>query len=186
VDVSLILALLTGVAIAAACGLRAFLPLLLLGGAARLGWIQLQPAVDWMQSDHALWALGIATGLEIAGDKIPVVDHALDVVGTVLRPAAAWFGTFAVLHAWPTPWSQLAALALGGVTLLVHGAKAKTRLGSTALTAGHANPLLSVLEDVTSAVTMVIAFLAPVLALVLVVAVLIVLARRAQRTAPAA
>jgi uncharacterized protein DUF4126 len=185
-DPSLALALLTGIAIAAACGLRAFLPLLLLGVAARLGWMRLQPGVDWLQSDHALWALGVAAVLEIAADKIPIVDHALDLVATVVRPAAAWFGSFAVLQAWPAPWAQLAALALGGLTLVVHGFKAKLRLGSTATTLGHANPLLSLIEDLASAAMFIVAVLAPVVAVVLVVALIAWLASRRRNPAPAA
>jgi hypothetical protein len=29
---------------------------------------------------------GVATAVELVGDKIPAVDHALDVIGTPLRP----------------------------------------------------------------------------------------------------
>src|SRR5689334_1935298 len=143
----ILLALVSGIAIAAACGLRAFLPLLLLGLAARFGLIHLRPGAEWMAGDTALWALGIAAVLEVVSDKVPVVDHALDAIGTLLRPAAAWLGSFAVLAGWGSPWAQIAALVLGAGALAVHGLKAKTRLGSTVATAGHANPLLSVLED---------------------------------------
>ena len=76
-----------------------------------------------------------------------MVDHALDVVATVLRPAAAWLGAFAVLGQWPSPWSQLAALVLAGFTLGLHALKSTLRIGSTATTLGHANPLLSGAED---------------------------------------
>ena len=31
---------------------------------------------------------GLATLIEIVGDKIPAVDHALDALSTLLRPAA--------------------------------------------------------------------------------------------------
>jgi len=183
-DPSLVLALLSGVAIAAACGLRAFLPLFVLGLAARADWLTLQPAVAWLGSDHALWALGTATVIEIAGDKIPVVDHALDVIGTALRPIAAWLGAYAVLGAWPTPWAQIAALGLGTSALLVHGLKAKLRLGSTALTLGHANPLVSFAEDLLALVSLAIALLLPIAALVLI-AVLVMLVLR-RRRAPVA
>ena len=152
----LLLALVSGIAIAAACGLRAFLPLLALGLAARFGLFHLRPGAEWMAGDPALWALGIATVLEIASDKVPVVDHVLDVVGTLLRPVAAWLGAFAVLQGWSSPWAQIAALVLGAGALAVHGVKAKTRLGSTLATAGHANPLLSVLED-SGAIVLVVA-----------------------------
>jgi hypothetical protein len=146
-DLSWLLALAAGVGIAAACGLRAFLPLLFLGIAARFDLIHLRPGAAWIATDPALLALGIATALEIAADKIPVLDHALDAVATVLRPAAAWLGAFAVLGDWPAPWSQIAALVLAGFTLGFHALKSAVRIGSTATTLGHANPVLSGAED---------------------------------------
>ena len=146
-DWSWLLAIAAGVGIAAACGLRAFLPLLLLGIAARADWIHLRAGSEWLATDLALAALGIAAVLEIAADKIPVVDHALDAVATVLRPVAAWLGAFAVLGNLPAPWGQISALVLAGFTLGVHALKSTLRVGSTAGTLGHANPLLSVAED---------------------------------------
>jgi len=150
VDLSWLLALGAGVAIAAACGLRAFLPLLFIGLATRAGVIHLRPSAGWLATDLALLALGIAAVLEIAGDKIPVVDHALDAVATLLRPAAAALGAFALLGHWPSPWAQITALVLAGLSFGVHAAKAKLRLGSTVTTMGLGNPLLSAVEDVLS------------------------------------
>jgi hypothetical protein len=147
VDLSWLLALGAGVGIAAACGLRAFLPLLFLGVAGRVGLIQLRSGAEWLTTDLALIALGVATVVEIAADKIPVVDHALDAVATVLRPAAAWLAAYAVLGNWPTPWGQIVALLLASLTLGMHAVKSTFRIGSTATTLGHANPLLSGLED---------------------------------------
>jgi hypothetical protein len=169
------------VGIAAACGLRAFLPLLALGLAARFGWIELKPAAAWLQGDHALYALGLAAALEVAADKIPVLDHVLDGVGTILRPAAAALAAYATLEGWPTPWAQLAALGLGAFALLVHGIKAKLRLGSTAATLGLANPWLSALEDALAIVAIVVALLAPLLALLVLVGLFGVLLKRRTR-----
>ena len=182
---TLLLALVSGIAIAAACGLRAFLPLLALGLAARFGLIHLRPGAEWMAGDAALWALGLAAALEVVADKVPVVDHALDAVGTVIRPAAAWLGAFAVLEGWGSPWAQIAALVLGAGALAVHGVKAKTRLGSTATTAGHANPLLSVLEDSGALLLILAAILAPLLALALVLLLIWIVRRWRRRRAAA-
>ena len=179
---SLLLALASGIAVAAACGLRAFLPLLLLGLAARVGLITLRSSAGWLASDLALLALAVATAVEVAADKIPVVDHALDAIGTVLRPAAAWLGAYAVLQAWPSPWAQIAALALGTTALAVHGAKAKLRLGSTIATLGHANPLVSFIEDGLALVTMAIGILVPALAIAIPVLLLIAFRRRPRAT----
>ena len=162
------LALLTGVGIAAACGLRAFLPLLAVGIGARVGVLHLRGGSEWLANDTALWALGAATVLEILGDKVPVVDHALDALGTLLRPAAAVVGTYAVLHGWGEPWAPLFSLVFGAGALAVHGIKAKARVGSSAVTLGHANPFLSALEDVTSFGLLAAAILAPLAALAIV------------------
>jgi hypothetical protein len=162
---TLILALFTGVGIAAACGLRAFLPLFVVGILSRAHVLQLHPGAEWLAGNSALVALGVATLLEILADKIPVVDHALDLVATGLRPLAAVLGAYAVLVQWPTPWAQLLALALGGGALLLHAARAKLRLGSTLLTAGHANPLLSLADDAGALVMIALALFAPALVL---------------------
>jgi len=174
----LLLALASGIAVAAACGLRAFLPLLLLGLAARAGLIALRANAAWLASDLALLALAVATVVEVAADKIPVVDHALDAIGTVLRPAAAWLGAYAVLQAWPSPWAQMAALALGTTALAVHGAKAKLRLGSSIVTLGTANPFVSFIEDGLALVTMAIAILVPALAIAIPILLVIAFRRR--------
>ncbi len=186
-DTTLVLALLSGIAIAAATGLRAFLPLLAIGLAGRFGLLPLRPEAHWLVSDPALWALGVATVLELAGDKIPVVDHALDAVGTVLRPAAAWLGGFAVLSGWGAPWAQIAALVFGAGALAVHAAKANTRVGSTAFTLGLGNPLLSFAEDGAVLTLLVLAVLVPLLAVLLVVLVTwLILRRLARRPATSA
>jgi len=181
VDTSLLLAVASGIAVAAACGLRAFLPLLLLGLAARLGLVELRHGATWLAGDLALVALAVATAVEVAGDKLPVVDHALDAVGTVVRPAAAWLGAYAVLQSWPTPWAQIAALVLGMAALGIHGLKSSLRLGSTATTHGLANPALSVLEDLAAAATLAVAVLAPVLAIAIPVLILFAFRRRRHR-----
>lgn len=182
-DLTLLLALLTGVGIAAACGLRAFLPLLVLGTAARLGWVDLADGMEWLASTPALTALAAATVVELAGDKLPAVDHVLDVLGTVLRPAAACVGVYAALVEWPAPWGQLLAVLLGGGALVVHGLKAKLRLTTSAATLGQGNPWLSAAEDVTAAVLLAAALAVPVLILVALVSVIWAMARRRRRAA---
>jgi len=168
-DIRLLLALASGIVIAATCGLRAFLPLLALGVAARIHLLPLTSSLRWLEGDLALIALAVATVAELAADKVPILDHALDMVGTVVRPAAAAFGSFVVLQGWPAPWGALIALMLGGLALGVQGVKAKARVGSTVLSLGHANPLLSAFEDLLALTGVVLALVVPVLALTLLV-----------------
>jgi hypothetical protein len=158
--------------LAAAAGLRAWLPLLVAGGAARLGVAVLGPSFAWLASWPALSLLGVATVIEIAGDKIPVVDHVLDAVGTFIRPLT---GTVAAAAALVHVDDPLIALVLGLVVgapaaLAPHVAKSTLRGVSTGTTAGLANPFLSLLEDALSLFIAVLAFLVPLLAVLFVVA----------------
>jgi uncharacterized membrane protein len=140
--------LLLGLSLASAAGLRAFLPLLLLSLMARFGHLPLNEHFAWVGSNAALAVLSIATVVELLSDKVPVVDHALDAVQTVVRPLA---GALAVAssqsHMDPTMAAVL-ALLLGAPTAGgIHFAKGSARLMSTAGTAGLANPFISIGED---------------------------------------
>ncbi len=158
-------ALALAVALAASAGLRAWLPLLLAGSLARLGVLDLGPSFQFLASNKALLVFGLATAVEVVGDKIPVVDHALDLIGTPLRPAAGALLAASVLGTVADP---LTAIVLGTTVgapsaLVPHAAKSALRAASTAATGGIANPLLSLLEDAISIVMFVAAVLVPVL-----------------------
>ncbi|MGD8895421.1 MAG: DUF4126 domain-containing protein [Acidobacteriota bacterium] len=179
-------ALALAIALAASAGLRAWLPLLLAGAFARLGLLDLGPTFGFLASNKALVLFGAATVIELAGDKVPAVDHALDVIGTPLRPAAGALLAASVLGTVSDP---LTAIALGtavGVpsALVPHAAKSALRTVSTALTGGLANPVLSFLEDAVSLVTFVLAILMPVLVVVLL-ALTFYIALRLLRRRPA-
>ncbi len=163
-----VLAAMAGTAIAAACGLRAFLPLLALAGGARLGLVKLDPSTAWMAGDAAILALTTATVIELLADKVPALDHALDAVSTFIRPAAAalaaWAG-FAGVH---PLLGFTAATVLGAGAVGVHAAKSKLRLGSSALTLGTANPVISFIEDAITLTVSLVAILAPLAAMAMV------------------
>lgn len=159
-------AILLGLGLAASSGLRAFLPLLLLSVAAHWNFfhIELVPAFAWLGSPLALSALGVATAIEIAGDKIPIVDHFLDTIGTAIRPLAATLAAAAVMNTSDPTTAALLGLVLGApLALGVHGAKAGTRGISSATTLGVANPVISVVEDIASLAIGLLSLLAPLL-----------------------
>lgn len=161
-----ILPALLGLGLAAATGLKTFLPLLMLSVAVRfdLFGIGLNETVAWLDSDAALAALAVATIVELVADKIPIVDHVLGVVGTVARPIAGALAAYAVFDTVDPAVAAIAALILAAPTALaVHAAQSGVRLASTATTAGFGNPVLSAMEDVLAFVTVVVAFLAPLL-----------------------
>ena len=158
-----------GIALAATAGMRAFLPLLVLGIAARLGRFEISEGYRWLASDMALITFSVAVVAETLADKIPVVDHALDTVQTIVKPAvgtmvaAAMFVQLSPFHA------TLLGLAVGGtVATGVHLAKAKVRILSSLTTGTILNPILSFVEDVVSTVIALMAILAPFLALLFI------------------
>jgi hypothetical protein len=177
-----------GIGLAACAGLRAWLPLLLAGALARGGFIELGPAFRFITSNRALVLFAVATVVEIVGDKFPAVDHALDSISTVLRPAAGALLAASVMWQISDPLTAMAlGVAVGAPSALVpHAAKSLLRAGSTALTGGLANPVLSLVEDVAAVVLFILAVVVPVLlaAALLLVAFLVV--RRLARRPPSA
>ena len=159
-------ALLLGVGLAAASGLRAFLPLLLLAVAAHFKVVPLEvsPAFAWLGSPLALAALSVASVVEIAGDKIPLVDHFLDATGTAMRPLAATLAAAAVMQTNDPTTAALLGLVVGApLALGVHGVKAGARGVSSATTGGAANPVISLAEDGAALFAALLSLLAPFL-----------------------
>ena len=90
-------------------------------------------------------------------------------VGAVIAPIS---GT--ILFTGETDASTIVSLIAGGSTAeAVHAARSALRPLSTVTTAGIANPVLSLLEDVGSALLTLFAFVVPVLAVLGVAAVLV-------------
>ena len=81
-----LLSLGVGIGLAAAAGLRVFVPLLVLGAAAHAGWIPLTPGFAWLASPSSLAMLSVATIVEIAAYYVPWVDNLLDVIAGRTRP----------------------------------------------------------------------------------------------------
>ncbi len=178
-------ALALAIALAASAGLRAWLPLLLAGGLARLGVLDLGSSFAFLGSDKALMLFGVATIVELLGDKVPAVDHALDVIGTPLRPAAGALLAASVLGTVSDPLTALVlGTAVGAPAALVpHVAKSALRMVSTTLTGGLANPFLSLLEDAIAILTFVLAILVPVLVVLLLAVTLFIALRLVRRRA---
>lgn len=180
----LVLQIAAGIGLASCAGLRAFLPLFVVGTAARAGWLRLGEGFAWLDSTPALVILGTAVVAEILADKFPVVDHALDAAGVFVKPIAGAL----VIASTLTATSPLAATVLGlilGAPLAtgVHLIKAKTRLLSTATTLGFANPVQSLVEDAASIAGSILSLVVPiaVLGLVLALATVLLWPRRRDR-----
>ena len=183
-------ALAMAIALAATAGLRAWLPLLLAGVLARLGVLDLGPSYQFLASNKALVLFGVAAAIEIVGDKIPAVDHALDAIGTPLRPLAGALLAASVLGTVTDPLtSVILGTAVGAPSALVpHAAKAAVRAASTTVTGGLANPVLSLIEDALAVLAFVLAVLVPLVVVALFGLTLYLASRwlrRRRATAPA-
>ncbi|HUP37247.1 MAG TPA: DUF4126 domain-containing protein [Candidatus Limnocylindria bacterium] len=165
---------LAGLALSVAVGFRVFVPLLLTGAAARLGYLELTTDMAWLGSDAALVALATATVIEVSAYYVPWLDNLLDTLATpvaILAGVLAWAAVtpeIAPLLRW-----TLAVVAGGGAAALVQSGTALARLHSSAFTAGLGNPVVATGELAGSVSLSVLAVLAPVLAGVLVVLVLV-------------
>lgn len=179
-----VLPALLGLGLASATGLRTFLPLLMLAVAARfdLFGVRLIDQMDWLVSWPAIAALATATVAEFAGDKIPAVDHALNAVGYVTRPVAGAVAAGSVFWAVDPTAAAVAGIIVGApAALAFNAAQTGARVGSTATTGGLGNPVVSLIEDVLAVLTVLIAFLAPVIVPVLLIGLAIVVFRLARR-----
>lgn len=168
-----VLSALIGLGLAAACGFRVFVPLLVVSLAARAGQFDLSGGFSWIASTPALIAFGVATLLEIAGYYIPWVDNLLDAVTT---PTAVVAGVVLAAssmgEANPFLRWTLAILAGGGTAAVVQGLTATTRQISSFATGGLGNPLLATAEAGGSALLAVLAITLPILAFLIVVLIL--------------
>ncbi len=182
---SLLLQIATGVGLAAVTGLRAFLPAFVVGVLGRLDWIPLRGGFEWLESIPALVIFGTAFILEILADKIPGVDHFLDVTGTVVKPAVGALVMVASLTDLPPLYAAVIGLLLGGsVSGSVHFAKAGLRAISTGATGGTANPIVSAAEDGLSLSGSLLAVFFPVLFFLILIATALLLFYFLQRRKP--
>jgi hypothetical protein len=153
-----------------AAGLNAWIPLLATAILGRAGVIDLSAPYDGLESTPVIVLLAVAFAADFVGDKVPVVDHVLHAAGTVVHPVAGalvFAGSTSVASDLPPVVGLLAGALVSGS---LHAGRATVRPMSTASTAGAGNPLLSLGEDVSSAVLTALAVLVPILAVVLLIA----------------
>lgn len=163
-------------ALTTTAGIRALLPLAALSIAAHFGYVHAPPPFGWLGSTTVTVVLIAVAVVEIFADKIPIVDHALHVVQVAVKPAAAAILVAGTAH----PQSRdvlIGLMILGALNALgVHAVTSTVRVGSTATTAGIANPFISTGEDVTAAAATVLSFFAPFVAAALALLAVVVVA----------
>ncbi len=177
-----------GVALAAASGLRVFLPLLVLNIAALNGSLPVELGENWQWLGSPLGTVifGTATAAEIAAYYVPWLDNLLDTIAT---PSAALAGTVvtAALLGEVDPALKwvMAAIAGGGAAGTIQLFTVGARAASSGTTAGVGNPIVSTAEAGGSLLVCIVAMIVPlvvgVLALLAVAWLLGRLVRRGRR-----
>jgi hypothetical protein len=157
-----------GVGLSSVAGIRAYLPLALVGLFARLGLFTLSAPFDLLDDWLVVGALLVLALLESGLDKLPALDLVLDIVQTPLRIVAG-----AVLFA----VALRAGLDVAGIPELAAGAaiaglvavlKVVLRPSAGVSAAGVSTAFLSFFEDVVAGVGGVVAVLVPFLPLAFV------------------
>jgi Domain of unknown function (DUF4126) len=157
-----------GVGLSSVAGIRAYLPLALVGLFARLGLFTLSAPFDLLDDWLVVGALLVLALLESGLDKLPALDPVLDIVQTPLRIVAG-----AVLFA----VALRAGLDVAGIPELAAGAaiaglvavlKVVLRPSAGVSAAGVSTAFLSFFEDVVAGVGSVVAVLMPFLPLAFV------------------
>ena len=170
------LAVLLGISLAAACGMRVFAPLAVLSVASFAGWMTPPASFAWVGSAPVMVGLCLAVLLEAGAYMVPWLDHALDTAGV---PLAAGAGTVvAALQIASVSgmtgsapidpgllWT-LSAVAGGGVALGTHATTAMLRGGSTGVSGGLLNPVFAIAETALSVVISILSIVIPVLAVI--------------------
>lgn len=177
--------LLTGLGLAMPAGLNAYVPLLAVALADRyFGLINLAEPFDLISSPAGIAIIVVLLVIETFADKVPLLDHANDLVHSVIRPSAGAVLVMASTDAVESI-NPILSMSLGLVVAgSVHTVKASIRPAITATTGGIGNPVVSAAEDGAAIGLTVIALLAPILVSVILLALagtLVFLARRRRR-----
>jgi hypothetical protein len=190
-----VLETLTGIGLATSAGLNAYIPLLIVGLLGRYTHLITLPGPwHWLTNGWVLAILFVLLAIEFVADKIPLVDHANDVVQTIVRPTAGGLAFGAASSSQTVTVSNPAEFfsthqwvpIVAGVVIsfLTHSAKASARPVINASTAGLGAPVASTAEDLVSIVMSIVAIVFPVLIvlfLILLVWLFVVLRRRRRR-----
>jgi glucan phosphoethanolaminetransferase (alkaline phosphatase superfamily) len=171
-----------GIGLAAATGLRVFLPLLIAGLASNAGWIPLADSFGWLSTTPALVMLGTAAVVETFAYYVPGFDHLLDLLAGPAAVVAGIVASASVMTDVPPAimW-PVAIIAGGGLAGLTKGTAAVIRAKGGLVTGGLANPVVSTAETMSAAVISMLAIVVPILCAVLILALVVWMVRKARR-----
>jgi hypothetical protein len=172
----LLLGIFSAFGLSASAGLNAYIPLLVVGVIAHYfpTTLKLATPFDLLANPWILILLGVLVIIEMVADKVPAVNHANDLIQTIVRPVAGAIA-FAASANVITDISPVLALAAG---LLVAGSvhtvkAAAVRPAVTATTGGAGNLPVSIAEDILATLTSILAIVIPLIAGVVFILLLV-------------
>lgn len=156
-------------------GVNLYATAAILGLAVRYGWVDLPAQFQVFDNDLVIYgAIGMYL-VEFVADKIPWLDSLWDTVHTVIRPlGGALIAVAAVGEASPG-MEVLVALLGGSVAATSHFAKAGSRAVVNTSPEPFSNSIISLLEDLLVFALGLLALLFPIVALIVVGALLFVI-----------
>lgn len=161
--------LLTGIfsafGLSASAGLNAYIPLLVIALLGRFtNLIELRSPWDALESWWIIGLLVVLSLIEFFADKVPAVNHANDLIQTIVRPVAGAI-VFAASAQVVTDIHPVLSLAAGLLVAgSVHTVKSLAiRPAVTATTGGAGNVPVSILEDVVSTILSILSVVIPIL-----------------------
>lgn len=170
-DIQTITACALGIALAACCGFRVFIPMLVAGLASRFHIFNFSESFQWLSVTPVLIALGTATVFEIAAYYVPFIDNILDTIST---PLAAVAGTVLATSVIPidNEWMKwiIGIVAGGGSAGLVASGTGLLRLFSSKTTLGAGNSVVATGENAAAIGGSLLSFLIPIIMAVLFIA----------------
>jgi len=161
----------TAFGLSASAGLNAYIPLLVVALLAKFtNLITLTSPWNTLESWWVIGVLFVLSLVEFFADKVPAVNHANDIIQTVIRPVAGAivFAASAqiITDVHPVLAMIMGLLVAGGV----HAVKSLVvRPAITGPTGGTANVPVSIAEDIISTLLSIIAAIVPVVIAVILV-----------------
>lgn len=180
-----IFAFILGIGLAAACGFRVFVPLLLTNIASLLGYYQFDQNLAWMGSWLAFGVFATATLAEIFAYYIPWFDNILDqialplsaIAGTIL--ATNYIQIDSDLMRW-----GIGAMVGGGTAGLVQSGTSAIRLASSATTGGFGNGFVSTIENFLSLFITFFSIVLPIATAIFALFIIVFFLKRIAKIAP--
>ena len=163
----------TALGLSTAAGLNAYIPLLAVGLFSRYTDLIVLPAPWDHLGDPFVLGIVAAVGLaDFVGDKLPVVDHVLHLLGMVVAPVVGGILSLATADAVDIEPGFVVVLGVAAA-LTTQVGRSAVRPAATVTTAGAGNAVVSLGEDGVSGTLSVTSILWPVVAAIVAVIVLV-------------